>query len=87
MDQQSAAKYVLDIEGSEKPIRVPRSLVDELKGAVSGKMMRRMKKEAVSCPVKDKKVSFLECFGCSNFLHRLKGKVGCKGQPEENRSV
>jgi len=38
-----------------------------------------MMKEAVDCPVKAKRVSFVECFTCSNFNQRIKGKVGCAG--------
>jgi hypothetical protein len=40
-----------------------------------------MKKEAVDCPVKAKRVSFVECFTCPNFNRRVRGKVGCAGLP------
>jgi hypothetical protein len=81
MADEIAAKYVLNIEQSDKPMRVAKSISGELKGAVSAKMVSRMKKEAVLCPVQSKQVCFLECFACKNFLRRLKGTVGCKGEP------
>ena len=41
-----------------------------------------MKYEAVNCPVKLKIVKVSECYMCSNFIHRVRGKVGCQ---EESR--
>ena len=48
---------------------------------VSTKMLRRMKKEYVTCPVLKKDVTFLRCFICPNFQSRVRGKVLCKGNP------
>jgi hypothetical protein len=39
-----------------------------------------MKYEAVSCPVKLKVVKVSECYTCSNFIRRVRGKVGCRGE-------
>ena len=58
-----------------------------IQGTVKGKMLAKMKKEAVDCPVKLKKVSFVECFTCPNFNRRVRGKVGCKGLPLTPSSV
>ena len=81
MAGEIAAKYVLIIEQTDKPVRLAKTIMGELKGAASAKMVSRMKKEAVLCPIQNKQVCFLECFACKNFLRRLKGTVGCKGEP------
>jgi hypothetical protein len=74
-------KYLVDIFVPPKAIPSPKESLEAIKGAVKGKMLARMKKEAVDCPVKLKKVSFVECFTCPNFNRRVRGKVGCKGLP------
>ena len=50
----------------------------KLKG-VSPKMLKRMKEEAVDCPVLKKELPFIQCFVCPNFQSRISGKVLCKG--------
>ena len=72
-------KYLVDIFTPPKAIPSPKESLEAIKGAVKGKMLARMKKEAVDCPVKLKKVSFVECFTCPNFNRRVRGKVGCRG--------
>ena len=74
-------KYLVDIFVPPKAIPSPKEALESIKGAVKGKMLARMKKEAVDCPVKSKKVSFVECFTCPNFNARLRGKVRCRGLP------
>jgi len=74
-------KYLVDIFSPPKAIPSPKEALESIKGAVKGKMLARMKKEAVDCPVKLKKVSFVECFTCPNFNARLRGKVRCRGLP------
>ena len=74
-------KYLVDVFTPPKAIPTPKESLEAIKGAVKGKMLARMKKEAVDCPVKLKKVSFVECFTCPNFNRRVRGKVGCKGLP------
>jgi hypothetical protein len=76
-------KYLVDIFMPPKAIPSPKETLEAIKGAVKGKMLAKMKKEAVDCPVKLKVVSFVECFTCQNFNRRVRGKVGCKGQPLE----
>lgn len=76
-------KYLVDIFMPPKAIPSPKESLEAIKGAVKGKMLAKMKKEAVDCPVKIKVVSFVECFTCQNFNRRVRGKVGCKGQPIE----
>ncbi|HEX4920854.1 MAG TPA: hypothetical protein VFV92_08950 [Candidatus Bathyarchaeia archaeon] len=81
MSEDIAPKFVVDIFNPEKPPMTPKQYVADLKGVASGKQIARMKKEAVACPVLGKTVSFVQCFACSNFLRRVKGKVDCKGLP------
>ena len=76
-----AAKFVVEIFTPEKPPPTPKQYIEELKGVAGGKQIARMKKEAVDCPVLNKKVSFVQCFACPNFIRRIKGKVDCKGVP------
>lgn len=74
-------KYMVEIILPPKAIPTPKEYLETIKGSVKGKMLAKMKKEAVDCPVKLKTVSFVECFTCPNFNRRIKGKVGCKGLP------
>jgi hypothetical protein len=74
-------KYLVDITTPPRAVPSSKESLEAIKGAVKGKMLARMKKEAVDCPVKLKVVSFVECFTCPNFNRRVKGKVGCRGLP------
>jgi len=74
-------KYQVPIVTLEKAVKAPKESLESIKGAVKGKMLARMKKEAVDCPVKLRMVSFVECFTCSNYNRRVKGHVGCRGLP------
>ena len=87
MSEDLQAKYIVDIFPAEKAIVTPKEFVQELKGAVGGKQLARMKKEAVDCPVLQKKVSFVQCFACPNFIRRVKGKVDCRGLPLAPKTV
>jgi hypothetical protein len=52
----------------------------KLKG-VSPKMLKRMKLEAVDCPVLVQEVGFIQCYVCKNFNSRVTGQVYCRGDP------
>lgn len=52
----------------------------KLKG-VSPKMLKRMKQEAVDCPVLKQEIAFVQCYVCKNFWSRVSGQVNCKGDP------
>ena len=80
-------KYLVDIIVPPKAITSPKEALEAIKGSVKGKMLARMKKEAVDCPVKLKMVSFVECFTCPNFNRRIRGKVGCRGLPLPPKST
>jgi hypothetical protein len=79
MTEQTDAKYSIEIRLLDKAMPVSKQILQDLKGAARGKLLARMKKEALDCPVKGKTVSFVECFACKNFLRRVKGSVGCRG--------
>lgn len=75
-------KYNVQIMVPEKSVPTPKQYVLELKELkIKGKQLARMKKEAVDCPVLVKRVSFVQCFACPNFIRRVKGQVGCRGLP------
>lgn len=74
-------KYAVDVIEVPKAIPAPKECLEAIKDAVKGKALAKMKKEAVDCPVKAKRVSFVECFTCPNFNRRVRGKVGCAGLP------
>jgi hypothetical protein len=72
-------KYVVKIYQSPKPHKVPKVVSAELKGGASPKLMSRMKKEAVDCPVVKGEVNFMVCFACPSFIRRVSGDVHCAG--------
>jgi hypothetical protein len=74
-------KYSVEVLEVAKAITAPKECLEAIKDAVKGKALAKMKKEAVDCPVKAKRVSFVECFTCPNFNRRVRGKVGCAGLP------
>jgi hypothetical protein len=74
-------KYSVEVLEVPKAITAPKECLEAIKDAVKGKALAKMKKEAVDCPVKAKRVSFVECFTCPNFNRRVRGKVGCAGLP------
>ncbi len=72
-------KFVVKIFQPEKPKKIPKEVSSELKGGASPKMVSRMKKESVNCPVVNAEVGFLVCFACPSFIRRVSGQVDCAG--------
>ncbi|MFH1328027.1 MAG: hypothetical protein ABIH76_04145 [Candidatus Bathyarchaeota archaeon] len=72
-------KYVVDVIQLDKPLQISKEKMKSLKGVVKGRLLSRMKMEAVDCPVVKERVAFLICFTCDNNIRRVKGKVECKG--------
>lgn len=70
---------MVKVEPSEKPLRPSKESLELLKGAISKKMLSKMKKECVNCPVVGRYVPFLDCFACVSFIRRVKGEVHCAG--------
>jgi hypothetical protein len=94
MSESSDVKYLVLVKQVEKTIKVSDEakaelqsvgMMDEkgklkLKG-ISPKMLKRMKLEAVDCPVLNKEIGFIQCYVCKNFHSRVTGQVYCKGEP------
>jgi hypothetical protein len=87
-------KYEVTIKTATSKYRLPDNVKEELKASgmmdekgklklkgVSPKMLKRMKEEAVDCPVFKTEIGFVQCFVCPNFQSRVTGKVLCKGGP------
>jgi len=74
-------KFKVNIYAAVKPKRIPKVVSEQLKGSVSPKMVSRMKKESVDCPVVKQEVGFLICFSCPSFIRRVSGVVDCAGEP------
>jgi hypothetical protein len=94
MSDVPEAKYLVTVKSVEKAIKLDEAAKLELRNVgmmddkgklklkgVSPKMLKRMKLEAVDCPVLIKEVGFVQCYVCSNFHSRISGKVHCKGEP------
>lgn len=92
--KQAGVKYLVPISEVEKSIKLTDQAKSELQHSgmmdekgklkikgVSPKMLKRMKLEAVQCPVLGMQVGFLQCYVCKNFFSRNMGKVYCKGEP------
>jgi hypothetical protein len=94
MSEDLKTKYLVPVKGVEKSVKLTDEakaelqsigMMDEkgklkLKG-VSPKMLKRMKLEAVDCPVLKTEIGFIQCYVCKNFHSRISGKVYCKGEP------
>jgi len=92
--QPDGVKHIVPIKQVEKSIKLTDQAKAELQTSgmmddkgklkikgVSPKMLKRMKLEAVDCPVLHKEIGFLQCYVCKNFFSRPMGKVYCKGDP------
>lgn len=79
----SDVKFKVQIEKRDKPQKIPKEVTQALKGAASPKMMGKMKKEIIFCPVANEEKPFLWCFACKSFLRRVSGVVDCAGGPAE----
>jgi len=92
--ESTDTKFIVPIKAVEKSIKLDERAKSELQAVgmmdekgklklkgVSPKMLKRMKLEAVDCPVFNKELGFIQCYVCSNFQSRISGKVYCKGEP------
>jgi hypothetical protein len=87
-------KYIVPVKNVEKSIKLTDGAKKELQSVgmmddkgklklkgVSPKMLKRMKLEAVDCPVLSSEIGFIQCYVCKNFHSRITGQVYCKGDP------
>jgi len=79
MITMAQTKYSVKVMKREKPFRISKDTKAILKGVVSGKMMKNLRYESVSCPVVKDEIPFLQCFVCESFIRRFKGEVHCAG--------
>ena len=74
-------RYELQVIKLQRAMKVSREYRDKLKDLYGSKVVSKFSKDAVDCPVLGKRVSFLVCMGCPNYVRRFKGYVHCKGDP------
>jgi hypothetical protein len=72
-------KYTVEVKTAKMALRVDKELEEALKGSLSSKMISKMKREYVECPVAGKEVAFLLCYNCVSFIRRVSGAVHCEG--------
>jgi hypothetical protein len=94
MSESVQTKYTVPVKQVEKGIKLTDEAKVELQGigmmddkgklklkGVSPKMLKRMKLEAVDCPVLNREIGFIQCYVCKNFNSRITGQVNCRGDP------
>jgi hypothetical protein len=72
-------KYTVEVKTAKRALKVDKEIEEALKGSLSSKMISKMKREYVVCPVAGKEVSFLLCYSCVSFIRRVSGVVHCEG--------
>ena len=93
-DATTETKFLVPVKQVENWVSLTNEAKDELKSigmmddkgklklkGVSPRMLRRMKLEAVDCPVLQSEIGFVQCYVCRNFHSRVSGQVYCKGDP------
>jgi hypothetical protein len=94
MSESVQTKYIVPVKQVEKGIKLTDQAKVELQSigmmddkgklklkGVSPKMLKRMKLEAVDCPVLNREIGFIQCYVCKNFNSRITGQVNCRGDP------
>lgn len=93
-DATTETKFLVPVKQVENSVKLTNEAKDELKSigmmddkgklklkGVSPRMLRRMKLEAVDCPVFQSEIGFIQCYVCRNFHSRVSGQVYCRGDP------
>ncbi|MFY9964140.1 MAG: hypothetical protein WBL44_19105 [Nitrososphaeraceae archaeon] len=93
-DATTETKFLVPVKQVENSVKLTNEAKDELKSigmmddkgklklkGVSPRMLKRMKLEAVDCPVLQSEIGFVQCYVCRNFHSRVSGQVYCKGDP------
>lgn len=76
---------LINVFKPSKAIRVSKAERDKAKkGGLSAKMIRRMKLEAVDCPMTGKTESAVFCYNCPNSVRRVRGVIHCQYKKPEN---
>ncbi len=79
-------KYLVEVRQAETPLKYDKEVAEAVKDVLKGKMIARMKKEYVDCPVVSEPVAFLTCFVCVSHIRRVRGVVHCAGLEKRIRS-
>lgn len=79
-------KYFVEVKLSEKALKVEKEVLETVKDVVKGKMLTRMKKEYVDCPLEGQAVAFLSCYVCVSHIRRVRGVVHCAGVERRART-
>lgn len=66
------------MEKTDKTVRIPKELREEIKRMGLESKIKFMRKELIDCPLHKKKISPLYCLVCDYFVRRVKGVVYCK---------
>lgn len=74
-------KYEVRVIRLQRALRAPKEVKEKLKGVLGRSSLSKLSKDAVDCPVMGKRVSFLICYVCPNFVRRYRGVVHCRGEP------
>ena len=72
-------KFQVEVKQAKRGLKASPEAVNILKTTMSGKMLSKMKKEYVECPIANSPVSFVDCFTCVSFIRRVRGVVHCAG--------
>ena len=83
MSDPVETKFIVPVKAVEKSLKLDEKTKIELQAVgmmddkgklklkgVSPKMLKRMKLEAVDCPVLEREVGFIQCYVCNNFHSR-----------------
>ncbi|MGH9924686.1 MAG: hypothetical protein ACRD5B_04845 [Nitrososphaeraceae archaeon] len=93
-DATTETKFLVPVKQVENSVKLSNEAKDELKSigmmddkgklklkGVSPRMLRRMKLEAVDCPVLKTEIGIIQSYVCRNFHSRVSGQVYCRGDP------
>ena len=87
MSSAERPRYEVKIVRLERALRTKKEVREKVKELLGGSMVKKFSKDAVDCPVHEKRVSFLECYICPTFIRRFKGTVHCRGEPISTSSA
>ncbi|MDW8084320.1 MAG: hypothetical protein RMI49_03880 [Candidatus Caldarchaeum sp.] len=79
-------KHFVEVKLAEKAFKVEKDVLEAVKNVVKGKMLARMRKEYVDCPVAGEPVAFLSCYACVSHIRRVRGVVHCAGGERRTRA-
>jgi len=81
MSSVERPKYEVKVIRLERAVRTRKEVKEKVKEMLGSSVIKKFSKDAVDCPVLGKRVSFIECYICPNFIRRFKGTVHCRGEP------